>query len=1700
MSQNNSPHAWWSRLRHQGLLLSPVVMVERYASAPPAARFPLLDNLRNDFNRFDSYLDGLKENVERDEAAILKWTDAVLEKYVQCGQGQIAKQHAIAPNLTAPVRIGNRTETLRPHRVVFADPSQAAVALLVMADTSPHVGRGRGRNAYAQFLELLRGTGHRLGLLTNGSQFRLIYAGIDFESWCEWESDRWFDGSDGTEELDGLRQLLSPESLAPAKSGISALLDAVEESRKRQADLSSVLRENVRQAVEMLLEDVSTAHRTKSDLFAALVSSGTDRRLTDAEAHEALLQATVRIVMRLVVCLFAESRQLLPVNDPIYAQAYGVRSLYELLDEATRNEGGTHVLFNRQMSWSRLMALFRLIHNGSSHGQFTMHAYGGALFRPGDAKSPNAVDRALHILEHAVSVGDATVYHVLRKLLRGPLPVVKGHQKTFVDGPVDYTDLRTEFIGLIYEGLLDYRLKRTDEQTGPQVFLNLGREPVLPLARLRDMLASDPKGLKDLLTTLRKEKVTASVASEEETEEETEEQEEAEEDTSKEPVVETKTAREEIQRPTDYMDAVESAKQWAREAIVLVGLVGKQRKRESDSEYQNHIEAEATKLINRVVAPGEFYLVRAGNTRKGTGTFYTRPQLAVPTVHRTLEPLCYNKEGSGVGGQRSETKSPLPPGEGKGEGGDSATTLIPKTPEEILGLKVCDPACGSASFLVAALHYLTEALYRSLCHHRKLDDPSQAKRVTLPYGRPKNGNEGDELLPFPPDDPNRGEMFADRVKALLRRHVVERSIYGVDINPLAVELARVSLWVETLDPDLPFSFLDHKIKVGNSLVGCWLDRVEDYPLKAWEREGGDGKKGPRSQRIEEFLKGEKVGNRRSGDGRIKREMREVIESRFNKNPSLFPEMKTTTNQVIAEARLEYEKLHSLPIGDPDQRERFYREHVLASPTLRQLKQAMDEWCAVWFWPADEESLRFVPVPLSFHQPSEKALAIIEQVAGNTKFFHWELEYPDAFTPERSGFDAMIGNPPWENAQPSPKEFFSDPDPLFRTLGRLESLRRMQDLFDVRSGLESQWFEHCGFFKSFSNWITNATDPFGFSGDSSALLGRGSKPLCVAWKRHWQERAGGCANQRPYIHQTGRLFTYKLFLEASYHLLAFNGRFGMIVPSGLYTDSWSLPLRELFLERSSWEWLFSFENRKKIFDIDERFKFAVVIVARQQPAPNNSVTPLRAAFMVHDLSAWERPDPPVFDFDRSLIPLFSPRSKSLPEVRSQRDLDICRRIYASSVRIGDNAPGWEITFSLEFMMNTDAKHFPPREKWEAKGYLPDAFGRWIGPGGEVALPLYEGRMIGQFDVSQKGWVSGKGRSAIWRAIPFDNKVVEPQFLMDEETFALRECSTPGPKLAFMDITSATNARTMISTVLTYVPCGNSSPILTVKDERGQKTLTLSAFTNSFAFDFVARQRTGGLHLNWFIVEECPIPALDEGVCNAHEWWLASRAARLSLLHRRFAPDWLTLQPLHPELLEREWKHWWAVTEADRLRLRVEIDAVCADLYGLDPDDYDWIVRDDPTDPKGFYRVDRNLPFQERLTGLAAAAFRALKDGHWSAESAASLSNDDFFDILGIPELTSADAARAKGLPGPLILKRDGCHVWKPETFPPDDPRHGWTWDDCRKDAIALLGSEEAVEKYIAEKPEREPDASSAGKDDEPFQLKAAKPKPKQTKLF
>ena len=1210
---------------------------------------------------------------------------------------------------------------------------------------------------------------------------------------------------------------------------------------------------------------------------------------------------------------------------------------------------------------------------------------------------------------------------------------MRGRTKSYVEGPVDYTDLRTEFIGLIYEGLLDYRLKRTDAESGPQVFLNIGREPVLPLGRLEEMLQNDPKALKELLTTLSKEKVVASAGDDEGEPDDEDSSTEEGQDESAEVELEAEGPAVAVAKDRDYLDAVDAATKWAKQAVLLAGLVGKKKAKEPDSEYQTRIEAEAKKLIKKVVAVGEYYLVRAGNTRKGTGTFYTRPQLAVPTVHRTLEPLCYGKAQDG--------------------------TLVPKTPEVILALKVCDPGCGSASFLVAGLHYLTDALYKSLCYHRHLDDPAQAMNLTLPFGRPRTGKPGDELVPFPPNDPQRGDSFTDRIKALLRRHVVERCIYGVDINPLAVEFARVSLWVETLDPELPFSFLDHKIKVGNSLVGCWLDRVLDYPLKAWEREGGDGKAGPRTQAIEEFLNGAKGSTgRRSGDGIIKQEMRQLIESKFSQQPSLFPDTTTTAGDIVAAARVQYERLHEMSNIEPEKKEDFYRTMLEHSPAVCSLKRAMDEWCAIWFWPADSESLQHVTSPLSFHGSTPERDRIVERLASELHFFHWELAFPDVFTPNRTGFDAVLGNPPWEIMKPKSHEFFTEYDPLYRTYDKQTALSHQQIICSSVSGVTHLWNNYNGLFKALSNWVGGIGDPF----DLPLARGKEQKQLALSWANVRQKRVGFGPVEKPFRTQgSADLNSYKLFLELAYRLLAPTGRLGFIVPSGLYTDMGTKDLRGLFLDHATWNWLFSFENKKRIFAIHGSFKFAAVIVDRR-----HTDDVMNTAFMIHDLADWERTSPPVFPFDRDLIPLFSPRSKSLPEVRTQRDFGICRRIYENSIRIGDNAPGWEITYAREFDMTNDSKHFSPRERWVSSGYKPDVFGRWIGPDGDAALPLYEGRMIGPFDVSKKGWVNGKGRTAVWRDVAFDDKTIEPQFLIADQKVLTSEKYVSGIKLGYMSIGSATNSRTGIACALSGVPCGNSVSALRVAGGNLGRTLYVAAAVSSLSYDFALRARVGGINLNWFILEESAIPRPPD---DGRRRLIQLHAARLTFLHRRFSPEWLKLRKEATDLAGSEWKVWWAVTETNRLRLQAEVDAVCADLYGLDPDDFDWIVRDDPTDPKGFWRVDKELPHRERLTGLAAAAFRALKDNKWSAETAASLSNDEFFEILRIPELTNPAAAKAKGLAEPLIHKRPGCHVWEPEKFTKDDPRYGWTWEHCWQDAVALLGSEQAVKDYIEAKP-------------------------------
>ena len=1560
---------WWASLKQGGLFIAPARLVEHFPEAPEALPSWLADRLRRDITRLDSGGDA--------ERALL---DTALEKV--CGLDE-ADGGPWRRGADVPAEWSHRAltgESIRPRRL-WQGPRGARLPVFV--DGEARLGVGRGRRAVARVLEWLRGKEQPLALLTNGRQWRLLYAGLDHEAWVEWDTDLWFEEGRPGAQVDALRVLLSPRALTPPRrADLPPLLAAILDSRRGQAELSAVLGERVRLAVEILIQ----SH--------APVLGTLEGRVTTRDVY----RAATRVIMRMIVIFFAEARDLLPRDNPLYHASYGLEGLRDALDRVGGGAGAER-LRHRYSAWPRVLALFRLVFAGSHHPSLPVPRYGGGLFQSGAATAEDPVLRALTAFEdpeHAPD--DATVRSMIELLSKSRVKVRQGATSVWVEAPVDFSDLSSEYIGILYEGLLDYELRRAPA-ADPYVFLALGDEPALPLSRLEGM---DETDLGNLVEKAR-QKRRAAVASEEESDGDEESEEEGDEnETGGEADASTPEAGvreaqgDDAPGDDERQRTRERAHASARRAVLAAGLVPTPRGRNAQARQQHEaaVEEAARRLIARVVLPGEWFLVRWGGTRKGAGTFYTRPQLAVPTVHRTLRPLAWETSPS-----------------------------MPKPPEQILALKVCDPAMGSGSFLVASLRFLTDALYASLFHHRWL--AREEGRLTVVAG---DGDRPPWFVEVVRDMPVDAEDAERYLRARLKRHVVERSIYGVDLDPLAVELGKLALWIETMDRTLPFGFLDHNLKVGNSLVGCWFDRFRDYPPLAWEREGGDANhdRFVHHVREEAVKRGKDRGTvRRTGDvwtqaikdfrARLKPALADWVAGQG----SLFDKVEGRSPEALHdEAVALFEQLHALPIHDSDGRAAFYREKVLGSPALTRLKEAFDTWCAVWFWPADR--LDLAPLPATMEQLTDEARAVVRTLQAEHGFFHWELEFPDVFAAPGGGFHAIVGNPPWEIQKPNSKEFFSNLDPLYRTYGKQEALRRQQEYFARSAGDERAWLQYCARFKALSNWNKHSASPFGGGADGGKqfYLGARSGDLQKTWAMRRAGRRGYADPEHPFRHQgSADINTYKMFLEVAHALLANEGYLGVIAPSGVYTDKGSADLRALFLTRCRWHWLFGFENREHVFDIDTRFKFGPVIVQK-----GGATAEIRTAFMRRRLRDWEEAERYAVPYTRARVERFSPRTRAILEIRGARDLETLEKIYANSVLLGDAGPdGWGIRYAREFDMTNDSKLFPPRPWWEERGYVPDVYGRWVKfrrkePDGlraateagwirladgsgvvhesdieDVALPLYEGRMIGQFDFSQKGWVSGKGRRAVWREIPWDAKTIEPQFLMSGTTYetaadqAENLRAVRGVKFGFMDVSSATNSRSMIASLVPDCPCGNKVPVLGMAENR---VAQLCAIGNSLVYDYQLRNRFGGLSLNYFIVEETAVPRAVEGNAAPVAQLIDALALRLGAAHARYAAAWYARTRLLGGL---GWRCLWAVTPHERLRLRCLLDAVVAELYRLDWEDLAWILRecDYPVetlrddaftrtlDPKGFWRVDQNRDPELRHTVLTLAAFRDLK---------------------------------------------------------------------------------------------------------------------------
>lgn len=1499
-----SLHDAWIALRHGGNLLAPAAL--EGLPEPSKAPWGLADRLRSALVELDP---------DKPGKAIGPLLDTVLENACGLRDGW-DKGDALGAADAEKLLDGT---VLKPGRRWQTDGSEP---LVVFSTTARRLGVGKGRRPVAQVVEYLRRRALPLGVLTNGTQWRLIWADTDSLAWVEWEADRWLAADQLAGEFAVLRRVLSPASLRRGDDSASPLLASIRDTRRGQARLSKELGERVRRSVETLL-------RSRAPLVGPA---------WDDHAAADLYVAASHFVMRLVVTLFAEARELLPVDNPVYHQGYGLRGLLDQLDRLTPERRRA-----RHTAWPRLLALFRLLHRGSPHPAMTLPAYGGDLFAPGDVDG-TGVQRALALLEALPEPPDDDVVHrILVLLTRTTQKVREGSGWRTVAAPVDFTELTSEYIGILYEGLLDYELHRAGDE--PIVFLNLGDQPALPLDRLEAM---DDKALKALVEKAKVKKQAATDdGDEDDGSDEEADLDETDADDESDGADDEATIDEDDTPDDARAQARARALAWGRRAAELAKLVKKPKGKKADVEaqYLAQLDHAAAQLVADLKLPGELYLVRWGGTRKGAGTFYTRPQLTLPTVRRTLEPLIYDGEG------------------------DDRTV---RPPEAILALKVCDPAMGSGSFLVAALRVLTAAVVESLHVHGRIERVNGRTTVDC------------ELLP----DADRSlptEGFEERLEAIVRRAVVEHCVYGVDLDPLAVELARVALWVETLDKRLPFTFLDHKLRCGDALVGTWLDRFRDYPLLCFDRQSPDKKYKGVHHEADVWHKALKEKRAAAIAEQV-----DLItgQTRLQTQTTSDEELKAAVERV----RRLYRDLRTVPAGRPDERARIWRERIQTDEALARVREAFDTWCALWFWPLDQ--LDAMPLPTGLPAPDEGARAVVKALRDTKRFFHWELEFPDVFTDEGAGFDAVVGNPPWEIQKPNSKEFFSNHDPLYRAYGKQEALRVQKALFEAHPAIEGEWLAYNGDFKDRGNFVKHGAEPFGDGkvadhggGDVSLVRGKQGAALHKTWRGKRSRYRGLSDPEHPFRHQgSADLNTYKMFVEQAHALLGHGGQLGLVVPSGIYTDKGTGDLRKLLLQRCAWRWLYGFENRNKLFDIDSRFKFCVLIVQK-----GGQTEAIQAAFMRHDLEDWAEAKS-VMPYAATLVVAQSPELLALLELRSPRQMALIEKVQKSSdALLSVQHASLGIEYGREFHMTDDSKLFPPLPTWTDLGFRRVAKeDLWRSDAGDAALPFYEGRMVDLFDHSSRAWVSGKGREAVWEPVPFSEKSLGPQYLMSEADMRQSGKAKATFKLGVVKVSSASNTRSLKCALIPPLPCGESVYTMRVSNDQPWRLLLLEAFLCSFVFDSMLRVRFGGVNISAYLLGSCPIPR-QTLLARAVDTTISQFASRLSFTTEVFAPLALRMRTTHgAHFVHPPASHKTALTDHERLRLRAMLDAIVAALYGLNRDDFAWVLKDcdhpadklsdkafcRQLDPKGFWRVDKTVDPELRHTVLSLAAFDDL----------------------------------------------------------------------------------------------------------------------------
>ncbi len=894
---------------------------------------------------------------------------------------------------------------------------------------------------------------------------------------------------------------------------------------------------------------------------------------------------------------------------------------------------------------------------------------------------------------------------------------------------------------------------------------------------------------------------------------------------------------------------------------------------------------ENTPEIDRIVVrPSSF-------ARKLSGSYYTHDDLVRLILRESVGRLANERVAAFVAQiDKWKKKTALNPAEW-----DILDRLDPAS--AMLELKICDPAMGSGHFLVALVDDLADRVLEAIdtAEHLTNAQPWAAHLVEQgrPWQSPLVARIAHIRRTIKTQAQEHGWAVADLQlddRHIVRRMVLKKSVFGVDKNPMAVELAKTALWLHTFTVGAPLSFLDHHLKVGDSLHGERLVEV----ARSIEALGLLFQRGELARLESAAQSLARVAELTDAD---------IAEARLSKSLAEDAQAQVAPIHALLDFwRALRWKLPGWPAASLELLEKLGDASLVTA--LGEIFAPGRDLIALLLPPPVEDEAIFGIEPPREPTPGEKLLAQLKELAAREHFLHWWTAFPTVFEATgKGGFDVVLGNPPWDRIKLQEVEWFAERDRDIAAQPRAADRKRMIEALEKRK------------YRPAPLWEEYLAARARAEANARVLAQSGDYPLL----------GGGDVN------------LYSLFVERAQTLIRPDGIVALLTPSGIAADKGAARFFRGLSATGRLGALFDFENRQNpggsyFPDVDSRFKFCTLVFGGER----RRFTATRCAFYLHDIAELDDPAR-VLELSAEDFMRVNPNTGAAPVFRTRRDAAIVMKMYREHPVLVDRSGGiekcvWPVKYVRMFDMTNDSHLFLTRDEAAKQG--------------GAVVPLYEGKMVRMFDHRAADVVVHLGnlhRAAQPAPIPAEEKT-NPQRLPVPQFYVRAEDTRANPyawALGFKEITAPTNARTMIAMLLPGVGFGNKLPLLVPQGVTSNKAAEIAALLvanlNSFAFDYVLRQKLQGQTINLFILEQLPVIAPERFEKKIGKTKIAD-FIREQVLHLTYTAH--DLAPFARDLGYDGPPFVW--DEEDRRARMIALDALFFHLYGVTADDAAWIL--------------------------------------------------------------------------------------------------------------------------------------------------------------